>query len=509
MKKPSRSSFFKLLPFNFDAFKPYVPMGPPDVLCFDFVGEAIKAARLKVSPAKKAITQVFYKDVRSLSHEEIVLALREIMAESCRKGHCNAIATIPSSLLITKNIEIPSQDPKEIKEIINLQAGRLTPYAREEVIIDYIPIGVFRQSYTKLLLIIVNKDVVKKQLATFSEAGIRVNKILLSSEAVGLLVYHHLKLEVRDAPFCLIHTDFSSTDFSTYLKDRQIFLRSISIGAHQLVNEKDKYLKRFIEELKKSFDAYQAEDIEASPSLIVFTGAVDELKDLEVMMLDAFRMPVRVLSVPDFVPRAEALSKEALAPREISMLNVVAPLFKSDAMTINLIPDEVKLKLALEERGRDIIKTGVLVMTVLLFICGLFLVNIYLKSEYLRKLSSKYKSLNEEALQLETNFSKVRVIRGCLAARGLSVNILSELYELTPLEISLTSIRLKEKNGGFSLRGEASEMSAVFNYVRDLEKSPIFKNVKTKYTSKKKVDNQELVDFEIAASLKGSREEAP
>lgn len=493
--------------FNIPDLGSLAPMVSKDLICFDFVGDAIKAAILKELPAKKSLSSVFYKDVRDLSKEDIVRALREFVESSSRRPQRSVIAAIPSNLVITKNIEIPSQDPKEIKEIINLQAGRLTPYAREEVIIDYVHIGTFRQSYTKLLLIIVSKDVVKKQLGLLEEAGIRVNKIMLSSEAIGMLVHQYLKFEVQDSPFCLIHTDFSSTDFGIYIKDRQIFLRSISMGAHQLTSEKEKYLPRFIDELKKSFDAYQAEDIEANPSLVVFTGAIDDLKDLEVMMLDAFRIPVRVLGAVDLIGSSNAVSKELINPRTISMLNVIAPLFKSDTSTINLIPEEIKLRLALEERGHDIIKAGVLVMTIILFICGIFLVHIYLKSEYLHKFSSKFKGLNEEASQIEKDFSKVRIIRNYLSVRGLSLNVLSELYDLTPLEVALTSIRLKEK-GQFSIRGEANSMSSVFAYVNDLEKSSSFKTVKTKYTSKKKVDGEDLVDFEIAAVLEGAREDA-
>jgi len=493
--------------FNIPSFGSLAPMVSKYMVCFDFVGDAIKAASVKELPAKKILSGVYYKDARGLSREDIVKALREFAGSSPKRSQRVVIASIPSNLVITKNIEIPSQDPKEIKEIINLQAGRLTPYAREEVIIDYVRIGTFRQSYTKLLLVIVPKDVIKKQLAMFEEAGIRADKILLSSEAIGMLVYQYLKFEVQDSPFCVIHTDFSSTDFGVYIKNRQIFLRSISMGAHQLIEEKEKYLSRFIDELKKSFDAYQAEDIEANPSLVVFTGSIDELKDLEVMMLDAFRVPVRVLSVVDLVAASDPVPKDLINPRSISMLNVIAPLFKSETAAINLIPEEVKLRQSLEERGKDIIKAGVLVMTIILFICGILLVHIYLKSEYLNKFSSKFKGLNEEASQIEKDFSKVRIIRNYLSVRGLSLNVLSELYDLTPLEVSLTSIRLKEK-GAFSIRGEASSMSAVFSYVNDLERSPSFKNVKTKYTSKKKVDNQELVDFEIAAVLEGAREEA-
>lgn len=479
--------------------------GGPDTLCVEFIADAIKAVRVKALGPRHIVTDVSYKDVRGLGRPEIVTALREFLRASRKRGDIRVVLSIPSPLVITKNIEIPSQDPQEIKEIINLQAGRLTPYAREEVIIDYINIGVFRQSYTKLLLLIVNKDVVNKQLSLFAEAGVRIDHVLLPAEALGVLVYHHLKMEVQDTVYSIIHTDDTSTDFGVYIKGRLVFLRSIPVGAQHLLNEKDKHLARFIDELKKSLDAYQAEDIEASPSLVVFTGAIDGLRDMEVMMLDAFRIPVRLLGAPDFMPRSDTLPKENLAPRGISVLGAAAPALGMSSSVVNLIPDEVKLRLSLEERGRDIIKTGVLAMTIILFVCASFLVNIYLKAEYLKKLNEKFRTLNAEASEIESDFSKVRIIHRCLQNRGAGLNVLAELYVLTPLEIALSNIRLRE-TGDLSVKGEATSMSAVFTYLGNLEKSDTFKGVKTKYTSKKKVGDQEIVDFEISGVLEKTAE---
>jgi len=62
---------------------------------------------------------------------------------------------IPNQVAMTKNIEVPSRDIKEVEEIINLQAGRHTPFAREEIIVDYLNLGVYKRAYTKILLIIV------------------------------------------------------------------------------------------------------------------------------------------------------------------------------------------------------------------------------------------------------------------------------------------------------------------------------------------------------------------
>ncbi len=488
MKKASESK--KKAPAGFN---------PKDALSFDFVTDAVRAARVAAVAGKRLVVDLFYKDVRGLPREESLAALKDFMGRSVRRREAGAVICAPAHLVITKNIEIPSQDPKEIEEIINLQAGRLTPYTRDEVIIDHIRIGVFRQSYTKLFLVIINKEVVQRQLALFAEAGVIVRRILLSCEALGHLVYHHLRLELREAPYAIIHVDSTSTEFGVFLKDKLIFLRGISIGAHQLLSEREKHLSRFIEELKKSFEAYHAEDIEASPSVGVFTGAVGKLRDLEVMMLDAFRLPIKILAPGEVVSRHDYVALETLDPPEVSMLSVAAASLGGQESGVNLIPAEMKLRRALEERGRDIIKAGAWVMTAFLFLAGIFLVNIYLKADYLKRLTEKYDPLKAQAAEVEEAFNRVRTIKKQLARRGESLDALVQLYERTPIDVGLTNIRLRE-DGSFTIRGEADSMSAVFGYLSGLEESKAFKGVKTKYTSKKKVQGQEIVDFEIGCT---------
>ena len=69
-----------------------------------------------------------------------------------------------------------------LKEIIDLQAGRHTPYSREEIIIDYINIGTFRENYTKILLIIVTLSVVRRQLEILAKAGLSTEEVLALNE---------------------------------------------------------------------------------------------------------------------------------------------------------------------------------------------------------------------------------------------------------------------------------------------------------------------------------------
>jgi type IV pilus assembly protein PilM len=414
--------------------------------------------------------------------------------------NADIINTISSNSIITKNIEIPSIDPQEIKEIINLQAGRHTPYSREEIIVDYVDIGVYKRSYTKILLVIVARNIVDRQYKILEKAGLKLENVFFAPESFAWFVTKILKLENADSPVNVIHVDEDATDFAVFFKYKVMFLRSIPIGARQLMDDKEKYYAKFSEELKKSFEAYQSENIEKSPYMAVLTGAVGELNDLETVLSNTLRLPVRTLHYfKNLLVSSEVLQSPAL-PKNVSFFNIITTLFASQELKIDLTPDEIKLKKSLQERGRDLIKTGVFVLTIFILIFSILISGIYFRNTQLKSLNARFQPLDQEAQVLAKDFAKVTLIRNYLSKRGYSLEVLMEVYSLIPLEIEANEIRFDEQ-GKFSLKGTAESMSVVFSFVDSMGKSKYFKDVKTKYTTKRKDGTRDVTDFELAALL--------
>jgi hypothetical protein len=266
------------------------------------------------------------------------------------------------------------------------------------------------------------------------------------------------------------------------------------------MSEKEKYEMRFVEELKRSLDAYQSENIEKSHNMLVLTGAIEEIKGLEATLTDNLQLPVK--AIPYFrnlLISDEALKAASLAKR-LSFLNVIAPLLAWEEIKVDLIPEEIKLRKSLEERGKDLIKTGIFILTVLGLICIILISKIYFKSAYLKNLYASYQTLNQEAEKLERDFTKVSLVRNYLSGRGYSLEVLSELHNIAPLELEINDIRY-EKEGKFNIKGTAESMSTVFSFVDNMEKSKYFKDVKTRYTSKRKEGSKDMTDFEIVSTL--------
>lgn len=468
-----------------------------DLVSIDLSTARLKIAHLRNMPNKKNAVNILQRDVTGLSDIEISKVIRASLYElEVRNPHI--IDVMPAHSVITKNIEIPSINPQEIKEIINLQAGRHTPYSRDEIIVDYIDIGAYKHNYTKILLLIAVRSVVRRHADLLERAGFRLENVFLFAESLSYTLPKIIKIENENLPSAVMHIDENFSDFTIIFKSKVLFVRSIPIGAQQLVLEKDRYEAKFIEEIKRSIEAYQNDDIDKSPAAIILLGAVEQLRCLEILLNNNLPFPAKITPYFGSLPMSEDVFRMASLSKNLSFLNVVSPLFSFEAMKVNLIPEEVKLKRSLEEKGRDLVKVGIFGLAVFVLFFSILLSRIYFKSAYLKKLQVKFGLLNQETRDLEKDFSKALLIRNYLNNRFYSLEVLSELHRIAPQELELSDIRYDEK-GKFSIRGTADSMSTVASLIENMKKSQYFKDVKRKYATQRRVGSKDVTDFEVSS----------
>jgi Tfp pilus assembly protein PilN len=170
----------------------------------------------------------------------------------------------------------------------------------------------------------------------------------------------------------------------------------------------------------------------------------------------------------------------------------------------SLASNAIKLRVRnVNKQARDIIKFGISAMVVLILICSVLLSRIYFKALFLKSLDKEYQSVNEEAQKLETSFNRMRMVRKYLTERGFPLEVLKELYRITPTYIRYNEI-VFNANGDITLSGSAESMSQIYTFVSELERSKFFKDVKTKYTNTQQEANKIIADFKIACSKEES-----
>lgn len=477
--------------------RPASRLGNRELVGVDFCGQNLKMVYVRRATARKIeIINLIEKNISGLSEDDISKNIN-LGFKELRPKRPGIIDIIPAHFVITKNIEVPSVDSNEIKKIIDLQANRHTPYSREEIIVDYVDMGVLKHSYTKILLIIVPKKLIRKHFEILNKAGLKIEKIVLPPEALAISAPRLFKLETEEEPASIVHVDKESTEFTVIYKSKILFTRSIPLGIQHLVDQEESHRARLLDELKKSLELYQSENVEKAANRIFLTGAVEASKDLDTHLTAATNLPTTKISYFGDLAFSDKAKNILSSRKDISFLNVIVSVLSHNETKINFIPDDIKMTRTLEQRGKNLIKTGILILTMCVLIFSILISSIYFKETYLELLTSEYQTLNNEAQKLEEDFVKIGIVRNYLSGRGYSLAVLAELYEIIPLDLELSHIRFD--NDKVFLGGTAESMSTVFNFVTNMEDSRYFGEVQTRRTTKRKDGLKDVTDFEISA----------
>lgn len=471
--------------------------GSGECLCFNLQEQEVKITAITSdSLGNRRIEQSHTVNSQGMTEEELGNRLRAIVG-GIRFKRPRVIGAISSNVVVTRNIEIPSKDPEEITEILSLQASRHTPYSRGEIIIDYLDLGVFKSVYTKVLFIIVPRNIVMKYYDLASQLNLRLEKIVFVPEAIGRFFWKDTSLMNDRFPVCILQIDSNASEFSIVFRGAVLFVRSISIGARHFEAAREGYSVRFIEEMKKSFDTYEGENIDLMPASIILGGATQGLEDLEGSIRDTFNMSVKQVSDPDVLPVSPSL-KEQLQGQNVALLSASVPGLLAEDLKVDLSSEESKFSRVMIERSKQIVSSGILGMVLLGLICFTVASHIYSKTVRLQQLVTRYEPIKKEADALESTYTKVRAIKSYLATRGIGLEIFAEISSLISADLYLSDLRF-EAGKKISIKGSAFKKQAIFNLVDEMGSSPLFKNVETKYITGRTEDGTELSDFEIVA----------
>jgi hypothetical protein len=290
--------------------------------------------------------------------------------------------------------------------------------------------------------------------------------------------------------------DGTNTEFVIMFRGAALFVRSIPVGAKHFAAAKEGYKARFIEEFKKSIDTYQSENIDAMPKQVYLGGATRDFESLIFAIEDQFKVSVKRVSDLDMLTVQPAL-KEKCVGQNMALLTVSAPGILADDLTVDLSPEENKLKRNLEERSRHLIKTAMLSMILIGVLSLWFACYMYLKTARLDELTKRYEPIRKETESLEVAYAKIKSVKARLMLRGKALDVTTELFSYLSSDLYLTDVKY-ESDGKMSVKGSAFQKDSIFALVDQMKSSSLFKNVQTKYITERKEGEVSVADFEIS-----------
>jgi Tfp pilus assembly PilM family ATPase/Tfp pilus assembly protein PilN len=464
--------------------------------------EWLKLAQVQVDSRGKRLVKLTARPVAG--PEEVPGVLAALLKEGLTSTSA-IVVSIPRNLVTVRNLQLPTIDPDELDEMVGLQAAKQTPYAKEQIIADHQVLKVSPEGYTDVLLITTHRSVSTRCLKLLDDCGVKPTGIRLSSHGV-LSAWQLMRDAAGDAepgPIALVDIDAAFSDFLVIRNGAVTFTKPLSIGPAKLLAETEK----FAEEIQRAMDIYEGERLGPAITRVVITGAEIDLPRLTRRLAETLRLPVQRASLVERIPGArEALTLHPAQRGSLSLAAVLGLAWDAEAAGIDLTPQEIRIREALEHKGRAIMAMGILGVSILTALGALVSQHVSVKKQYLQQLDREIERTQQAAGDVDVVKRRLKIIKQIERLENSSLDILSVLHRTTPPQIHLKAIAFDE-GGQLVLKGATQKMSTVFEFVSMLEKLSNFHDVKAKHATRSAgKEGVDEVEFEITCPLAPSRE---
>ncbi len=463
----------------------------------------LKILESQITPRGPIITKLLAKSVYGLSEEEIAKLLNDTV--SSRGIRPEAVTAIISrEKVMVRYMRLPTLDRSEIEKMVSFEISKQTPYSEDEIISDYEVLSSDAEGYSRVMLVISPKNEIARINHVLGALVSRLRQIRLSSEAIiGWLNTAKGSIKQGES-ICLIDIDSDSTEIVIVSDGKPNFSRSISIGALDISEQKEKDdspKEKLADEIKRSIAAHLKEKtmaaVDISEFIIIGAGSVIEsFKEFFAIRINA---PCKVMNVLRGVSFEDEAIREAGLPQDVSICTVCGGPFVAEG--INLISQGQKKKQSTTVTFKRVIDISVALSILFLVLFALVGLKIRQREALLSELKLMYSQVELAANQTEAKFKKLRSIKAQLSGEASSLNAIYNLYSIIPENISLSDFNYDDTSRVVRFRGRAQKISEVFKLVTLLESSKSFSNVQTRSVAEKRTRGSAMVDFQISCNF--------
>lgn len=457
---------------------------------------------LKVAEGHSAGRAVVFSKLHLERIDEESANLAQTVTAACRDlnlGSVPAILVLPRHMVTVRILKLPSRDPSEVADMVDLQVSRQSPYSRDEILADYRILGSEPEGFTRVLLAMAQRSIVSERVSMLEEAGLDVERVCLSSEGL----YGWLAEEAFDSGtgrgLAVLEVDAAFAEFCVSLGRGIVFSRSIQTGARALQGQAPGGVEALAGELKRCLDACRTDCPGLEFDRLLVTGAKSALSGLAAELQSHLGMPVESVDALSQVKRLpQAVSMAADPYRTVSLTALIGVLLFPGSLELDLTPETVMLRKRLVVRSRRMTEFGVLLMTCAVGLSMLGTLGLYFRHYRLEQLARIKSGLEERVRLVERQRSVIELVRERQSRGRNNVNLLAEVQRSRVENLYVTQMDVDQDRGRMTISGSGASMSDVRTFVNNLDKSPLLGDIKPGNTT---LDREGRYAFQVSCGL--------
>lgn len=456
----------------------------------------IKVLRSRILRNQQEIMSCNIHSMETSTDGEIVKVLKEIFA--ARNMSDDEITLIvPRRQVILKHMRLPSLNEEEIRKMLGLQLVEQIPYAVEDIIYDFQIIEKEELGYTNVLGAVIHKEVSQRYIHLLKEVGVHLRRLTLSS--LGILGGYRFCTDEKKEPILLINMDVAHTEICFCRGQKLVFSRSIDCGAKDFNSIQ---MLELIEQIKLSLKNYSVEKMGLDVQGIVLLSNLIESETLKESLEREVNLPVRIYSsVKDFPCEKNIDLVELERELNTSFVAIVGALFTDTARIMNFIPQEVHDTWKIKQKKNQWVALAIRIFIVVILGMSALGIQCVQKTIQLNGLEKKISEIKPIIQKAKKKRQLIAILDEEFMRRLFVPELIYELIELTPVEISFTTLSLDEK-GYFDMHGYAQTGANINNFQALLVKSQVFNKVNLQFAKQKYLNKMDVTEFRITSELK-------
>jgi len=367
----------------------------------------------------------------------------------------------------------PSHDEQEISRMVEYEAGELLPLKPEETIARFCVINRQPDGYAHTLVVVTPREEIQRLMGFFPASGAAVERVDLSSTALFHCWEQTVaKTDPTHAAQVQLLLYFDDGLMELLVIDRGILVFSRGVAIHQ----PQQCGPAVISEVRHSIELFGSQTGKQIESILVSSRR--ECVELVSTLQEHFSLPIQ----------------------RTDQIDLAYGLISNRSRAINLLDDKLLQQRSRRQWRRKLILLGSLVMANIVMFGLILFVVISHKRAYLEELKSRLADIKPQARALQDKIERIRIVSVQHRSQLLVLDALTDLVRSMPQGCSLHMLTINEQ-GAVVIRGQATTLQDVLDFVVQVEKSPYFGRSNLNYSSRRKVKDQEIVDFEIQASV--------
>jgi Tfp pilus assembly PilM family ATPase/Tfp pilus assembly protein PilN len=454
---------------------------------------------IKVARVRRAGRGVAIESVGAAPHDLVAGDAPAVLGLLVREHKLAALPVyglLPRQAVNIRIIELPSRDPKEIADMVDLQSTKLTPYTRDEVLVDYRTTVSDRAGYTRVLLLIVQRSALRHRYALLEEAGLRIAQFSVCSEA--LLNWSRAVLGDLDPATVLVDVDATGAEIAIVDRCGLRFSRGVLVGAEQL-SAGDAARERLIEEIRRGVDIVKGEVHDLNVGRIVLTGVSGVPADLGGSLSRSLGI---ACERHESLTGIKADAQAAEAARRVSLTALTGVALAPGDLSFSLVPESATARMTLSSRAAQLSTMAALIVSALLLGSMAATVRYVSLQRRWDDLRARSDVRQVDVQQTERRQEIAQAVERRQTAHSGALGLLREVHRLVPdaAVVALEQVDVQVGQNQVLVNGTAASIKDIRGFVGSLEQSALFRDVKEGNATTLDAKSQRY-RFQVAAQI--------